>query len=88
MNKFIKRLVARFNHIHYFEEQYQVQGYPDPKVLYKCHYCSKSVVRRPTESPVNPIVPTLQQHYEREVARGNAAYVMRPNLGTEGEPKL
>jgi hypothetical protein len=84
MSKLIQRLKCQ----HYFIEGDLVQGWPDPKRQFDCVDCGKTVVRRPSEAPLNPLRETNQQYYERMVASGRADQVMRPILGTEHEAKL
>lgn len=84
MSKWLKRLRCQ----HYYIEDYLVQFWPDPKMQYHCADCDKTIVRRPSNAPVNPLRETNQQYYDRMVTSGNAHLVMSPPLGREGKSKL
>lgn len=76
MNELLKRLWCE----HFYIDMGLVLGWPDPQHLYKCERCDKEIVRRSELAPVNPIKESPWEVYAREVARGNAAYVMAPTL--------
>ena len=74
-------------HRHYWVDANQLmQGYPDPKILFECSVCEKRIIRRPSQAPVNPLVPSAWDVYEQEVAHGNAHLVMAPPLVSIPEP--
>lgn len=52
--------------------------YLNSKWRFDCSVCDKKIWRR--SQPVNPIVPSAWEEYNRQVAIGNAAYVMSPPL--------
>jgi hypothetical protein len=84
MSKWLERLKCQ----HYYIEDWLVQFWPDPKMQYHCVDCNKKIIKRPSNPPINPVRQTNQQYYDHMVASGNAHLVIRPQLGTEGDPKL
>ncbi len=57
-------------------------------INWHCVDCGKTKLFYAWRPPINPMRETNQQYYERMAANGNAHLVMRPALGSEGEPKL
>lgn len=84
MSRWLKRLKCK----HYYIEDHLVQSWPDPKMQYHCVDCDKSIIRRPSNPPINPLRETNRQYYDRMVAAGNIHLVISPVLGTENEPRL
>lgn len=75
-------------HQHYWKET-GVPGdlvFMNGKFVYECLICDKRKSFR--YAPVNPILETNQQYYQRMVASGRASLVMYPALGTFNEPHI
>lgn len=82
--EWLKRLKCQ----HYYIEDGWTGLIMVKNIQWHCVDCGKIKLFYAWQPPINPRRETNQEYYNRMVMSGKAHLVMRPALGTEGEPKL